>query len=59
MANTIRSGGVLRYLAAGSSGLMAFADALELGGTFSIPSAKIRIHMAGGLPTAAEMPGDV
>ncbi len=59
MANTIRSGGALRYLAAGSSGLMAASDAMELGGTFSIPTHQIRIHMAGGLPTSADMPGDV
>lgn len=59
MADTLRAGGILRYLAAGSSGLMAAADALELGGTFLIPAAQIRIHMAGGLPTSAEMPGDV
>ncbi len=58
MAQTIRSGGTLRYVAAGSSGLMAASDALELGGTFSIPSDQIRIHMAGGLPTGTEMPGD-
>lgn len=57
MAETISSGGVLRYTAAGSSGLMAAADAMELGGTFSIPSTQVRIHMAGGLPTSAEMPG--
>ncbi|MDA7965930.1 N-acetylmuramic acid 6-phosphate etherase [Ruegeria sp.] len=59
MAATIRSGGILRYLAAGSSGLMAASDALELGGTFSIPAEQIRIHMAGGLPTGSVMPGDV
>ena len=58
MANTIRSGGVLRYSAAGSSGLMAAADALELGGTYSIPPTQIRIHMAGGQPAGVEMPGD-
>ncbi len=58
MAATIRNGGVLRYAAAGSSGLMAAADALELGGTYSIPAAQIRIHMAGGQPTGVEMPGD-
>ena len=57
MARTIRAGGVLHYAAAGSSGLMAAADALELGGTFSIPSDQIRIHMAGGLPVGVEMPG--
>lgn len=58
MADTIRLGGVLHYAAAGSSGLMAAADAQELGGTFSISSAQLRIHMAGGLPTGVEMPGD-
>lgn len=57
MARTIREGGVLHYLGAGSSGLMATADALELGGTFSIPPAQIRIHMAGGMPQEVEMPG--
>ena len=58
MAQTIAEGGVLHYVAAGSSALMAASDALELGGTFSIPPAQIRIHMAGGLPTGVEMPGD-
>ncbi|MEO1308795.1 MAG: N-acetylmuramic acid 6-phosphate etherase [Pseudomonadota bacterium] len=57
MARTVRAGGVLHYCAAGSSGLMAAADAQELGGTFSIPPAQLRIHMAGGLPTGVEMPG--
>lgn len=57
MAQTIRAGGILHYVAAGSSGLMAAADAQELGGTFSIPSEQLRIHMAGGLPTGVEMPG--
>lgn len=58
MAQTIARGGVLHYVAAGSSALMAAADAMELGGTFSIPPAQIRIHMAGGLPTGVEMPGN-
>ena len=58
MAATLRNGGVLHYVAAGSSGLMAAADAQELGGTFSIPASQLRIHMAGGLPTGVEMPGD-
>ena len=57
MATTIRSGGTLHYVAAGSSALMAASDALELGGTFSIPTAQIRIHMAGGFPVGSEMPG--
>ncbi len=58
MAETIRNDGRLHYVAAGSSGLMAAADALELGGTFSIPSSQLRIHMAGGMPTGVDMPGD-
>lgn len=58
LADTIRRHRVLHYVAAGSSGLMAAADAQELGGTFSIPAAQLRIHMAGGLPTGVEMPGD-
>ena len=59
MARTIARGGRLRYVAAGSSALMAAADALELGGTFSIPTDRIVIHMAGGYPSGSEMPGDV
>lgn len=58
LASTLRAGGTIHYVAAGSSGLMAAADAQELGGTFSIPAAQLRIHMAGGLPTGVEMPGD-
>ncbi|WP_170374344.1 N-acetylmuramic acid 6-phosphate etherase [Ruegeria atlantica] len=57
MAETMRAEGILHFVAAGSSGLMAAADAQELGGTFSIPPARLRIHMAGGLPTGVEMPG--
>ncbi len=57
MARALSAGGVLHYVAAGSSGLMAAADALELGGTFSIPAAQLRVHMAGGMPTGVEMPG--
>lgn len=58
MAQTIRRGGCIHYIAAGSSGLMAAADAHELGGTFSIPVDQLRIHMAGGLPSGVQMPGD-
>ncbi|MEM8581356.1 MAG: N-acetylmuramic acid 6-phosphate etherase [Pseudomonadota bacterium] len=58
LAQSIRAGGTIHYVAAGSSGLMAAADAQELGGTFSIPPSQLRIHMAGGLPTGVEMPGD-
>ena len=58
MARCLGGGGRLFYAAAGSSGLMAAADALELGGTFGISPDKVRILMAGGLPTSAAMPGE-
>lgn len=58
MAAAIRGGNSLIYIAAGSSGLMALADGCELPGTFGIPAAMIQIHMAGGVPTDANMPGD-
>jgi len=58
MAATIRTGNSLIYIAAGSSGLMALADGCELPGTFGIPPSSIQIHMAGGIPTDASMPGN-
>ena len=58
MAAAIRAGNSLVYIAAGSSGLMALADACELHGTFGIPTSSIQIHMAGGVPTNGVMPGD-
>lgn len=58
MAAAIRAGHKVIYAAAGSSGLMALADASELPGTFGVPAESIRIHMAGGIPTDARMPGD-
>jgi N-acetylmuramic acid 6-phosphate etherase len=59
MAQTIEGGGRLIYAAAGSSGLMALADSSELTGTFGIPSEQIQIHMAGGVPIDAKMPGNI
>lgn len=58
MARTLQAGRRLHYVAAGSSGLMAMADACELAGTFGIEPAQVAIHMAGGIPTDASMPGD-
>ena len=57
MADCIRAGGKLVYAAAGSSGLMALADASELSGTFGIENDKVHIIMAGGIPVAANMTG--
>lgn len=58
MAATIREGGDLHYVAAGSSGLMGLADSAELPGTYGIPPNRIHICMAGGVPVDADMPGD-
>lgn len=57
MARSLGGSGSLYYAAAGSSGLMAAADAMELGGTFGIDEARVHILMAGGLPQSAHMPG--
>src|SRR5690606_31938612 len=48
VADTLERGGKLAYAAAGSSGLMALADALELPGTYGIPLDRIAILIAGG-----------
>jgi N-acetylmuramic acid 6-phosphate etherase len=56
IAETLALGGTLTYVAAGSSGLMALADASELPGTFGIAQDQIRILMAGGVPVDAIMP---
>ena len=57
IAGTIESNGTLFYAAAGSSGLMALADACELPGTFGVPQEQVRIVMAGGVPADGRMPG--
>lgn len=57
MARSLQGNGRLYYVAAGSSGLMAAADAMELGGTFGVDEARVTILMAGGLPQSALMPG--
>lgn len=58
MADAVRAHGSLVYAAAGSSGLMALADASELSGTFGIPQSSVQINMPGGVPVDASMPGD-
>ncbi len=57
MARTIRAGGRLVYCGAGSSGLMALADSLELPGTFGIDARQIRLLLAGGQGTLVRLTG--
>jgi N-acetylmuramic acid 6-phosphate etherase len=56
-ATTIREGGRLIYAAAGSSGLMALADALEMPGTFGIDRAQVEVLFAGGMEALRDMRG--
>lgn len=56
-AASLSSGGRLIYAAAGSSGLMAMADALELPGTFGIDRDRIVILFAGGMGGLLEFAG--
>ncbi len=58
-AATLRNGGRLFYAAAGSSGLMALADALEIPGTFGISPDRVIILFAGGVAALADMVGGV
>lgn len=57
MAKTLAEGGSLVYAGAGSAGLVAIADALELPGTYGIARERIKLLFAGGLPTGADLPG--
>lgn len=58
-AKSLRAGGKLAYAGAGSSGLMALADALELAGTFGIPPQSTPILFAGGTQALLHMTGGV
>ena len=58
-AATLRAGGKLGYAGAGSSGLMALADCLELPGTYGIAPTQIPMMFAGGLPALSHMTGAV
>ncbi|WEJ57349.1 N-acetylmuramic acid 6-phosphate etherase [Devosia sp. FJ2-5-3] len=56
-ATKIAAGGRLIYAAAGSSGLMALADGLELPGTYGIEQNRIAVVLAGGLQSLTNMAG--
>lgn len=57
MAAAIQQGGRLIYCGAGSSGLMALADSLELPGTFGIDVRHIRLMLAGGRRSLTHLTG--
>lgn len=55
----LASGGKLAYVGAGSSGLMALADCLELPGTFGIAPERTPMLFAGGAAALLHMTGAV
>jgi len=56
---TLRKGGRLGYAGAGSSGLMALADALELSGSYGISPERTPVLFAGGAAALVVMRGAV
>ena len=58
-AASLRAGGRLGYAGAGSSGLMALADCLELVGTFGLPPDRTPMLFAGGADALLHMIGSV
>ncbi len=57
VSTSIRAGRKLVYVGAGSSGLMAMADALELPGTYGIAREQIALLLAGGVSSLSDMEG--
>jgi N-acetylmuramic acid 6-phosphate etherase len=58
-ARALQSGGKLAYAGAGSAGLMALADCLELLGTFGIAPDRTPMLFAGGVSSLLTMTGAV
>ncbi|MGF6254299.1 N-acetylmuramic acid 6-phosphate etherase [Ensifer sp. LBL] len=56
-AESLASGRRLAYAGAGSSGLMAMADALELPGTYGIAQGQIVVLLAGGTASLSDLAG--
>jgi N-acetylmuramic acid 6-phosphate etherase len=57
-ADRMRSGGRLIYAGAGSSGLMAQVDALELPGTYGIEAERVPVLLAGGDAALLAIPSE-
>lgn len=56
LAGMLRAGGRMAYAGAGSSGLIAQLDALELPGTFGIEPDRVPVILAGGPDGLASIP---
>jgi Predicted sugar phosphate isomerase len=57
IVQALRAGGKVVYAGAGSSGLMAMADALELPGTYGISKDRIVVLLAGGVSSLSDLAG--
>lgn len=57
VSKSLAAGGKLAYVGAGSSGLMAIADGLELAGTFGIPAERVVLMLAGVAPGLTRLEG--
>lgn len=58
-AGVLGGGGKLAYAGAGSSGLMALADAQEIPGTYGVPADRLPVLFAGGAEALLAMTGAV
>ena len=56
-AHALKCGGRLIYAGAGSAGLIAMADAVELPGTYGISPENLVVLFAGGLSPVTDLPG--
>lgn len=57
LAGILQAGGRMAYAGAGSSGLIAQLDAIELPGTFGIDASRVPVILAGGPEALRIMPG--
>jgi N-acetylmuramic acid 6-phosphate etherase len=57
VATALGAGGRVGYAGAGSSGLMALADAMEIAATFGIPTDRTPVFFAGGVATLLDHSG--
>ncbi len=58
LAEKLRAGGRMAYAGAGSSGVIAQLDALELPGTFGIDPHRVPVILAGGPEALLTLPGE-
>src|SRR3954451_79326 len=56
VAERLRAGGRFAYAGAGSSGLLAQVDALELPGTYGVEADRVPVLLAGGRDALVEIP---